>query len=164
MEFVPFLVREEISVPLTPSEVNQRLEEDIEPRWTLKWWAPTRTKHKDFEGEIVNHHFEIRRVIDYRNDFLPVSVGDIHPDHTGSRIELTFSLPTPLIVGIAIWLAATGAFACLLLAFGVRNGTFDLSSLVPLGMFLLGLIAPTIAFYGEVSKVRSLLHRLLSNE
>ncbi len=121
-------------------------------------------KHRPFEGEVYRYHFEIRRVVEYRNDFLPIVIGDIHSADAGSLIELTFKAATPLIVFMVMWLALTGIVGSWLLVSDARNGTLSVASLVPLGLFSLGcagIVGFSISFDREVSKAKASLHELL---
>ena len=59
-----------------------------------------------FAGTITGNHFRIRRVIGYRNSFLPVISGQVTPDVLGSRIDVVLRVSAPVCVVMTIWLAA----------------------------------------------------------
>jgi hypothetical protein len=126
---------------LTVPDALQRLSRHVRPprsRWqAIEFacsWDPK--NEPPFIGTITGDHFRIRRVIGYRNSFLPVISGRVTPDIYGSRIDVVLRVNAPVIVVMTIWLAAAvvgaavgvsswletrdarGLFALLLQAFG----------------------------------------------
>jgi hypothetical protein len=96
---------------LTVPDALQRLSQNVRPRRS-RWeaigsafsWDPK--NERPFVGTITGDYFRIRRVIGYRNSFLPVIFGRATPDVYGSRIEVVLRVSTPVITVMTIWLAA----------------------------------------------------------
>ena len=66
-------------------------------------WGLSRN-HKFFTGTIENGKFNINRIIHYRNNFLPIIIGQIHDDLDTSRIEITMRLSYFIL---ASWLCSS---------------------------------------------------------
>jgi hypothetical protein len=70
-----------IETHLTPSEALTRLEAAVEPVRRFRWSRPERA----FEGVLDGYLFDLRRVIRYRNSYLPCIRGTIQESGTGAR-------------------------------------------------------------------------------
>ncbi len=62
-----------------------------------------------FEGSVSADGFRIRRVIHYRNSFLPLIIGRFERSPYGTRIEITMR---PVIAVIGLWIFWMGAVSC----------------------------------------------------
>jgi hypothetical protein len=82
-------------------EAEQRLAAHVEPR-KLRWGLSR--NHKFFAGTIENSKFNINRIIHYRNNFLPIIIGQIHDDLDTSRIEITMRLSYFIIGFMALFI------------------------------------------------------------
>jgi hypothetical protein len=65
-----------ISSPLDPATARQRLARAVGPH---SW--------SGFEGELVGKEFTLRRIINYRNSFLPEVSGELMPSGAGTVIS-----------------------------------------------------------------------------
>lgn len=63
--------------PLSIEEVERRLKANIEPKNNSLFSKFTRVSTKPYEGHFYGNRFEIRRIIFYRNSFLPIITGHI---------------------------------------------------------------------------------------
>ncbi len=88
MWFLPY-EQLKIRTYLNPDEVRQKLNGAVSPN---RPWFPFGSSDKPFYGEINENYFRVRRIISYRNDFLPLIEGEIHPDGNGSVINLTIQI------------------------------------------------------------------------
>ncbi len=96
---------------LSAEEVLQRLSEKVEPQksFGFGWRASYSTPYM---GNIFGNSFRIRRVINYRNSFLPSIEGEISPAMSGSRIKVAMK-PEPVVkIFMMIWLAGV-TFGCI---------------------------------------------------
>lgn len=64
-----------------------------------------------FRGQLKSGTFNISRIIDYRNSFLPDIKGTFHPQNDGTRITLSMRLNPFVAVFMAVWLGAVGSVA-----------------------------------------------------
>jgi hypothetical protein len=135
---------------LTVPDALNRLSRNVGPRRS-RWqkiesvFSGDPKNEPAFEGTITGDHFRIRRVIRYRNSFLPVIVGRVTPDIDGSRIDVVLRVSTPVIIVMTIWLAAAvvGAYTGVSSWLGTRDARWLLALLLPVfgcGLILGGFI------------------------
>jgi len=92
---------------LPKDKVEDILKENIQQRPKIKFGFSAPQNQKLFNGIIENNHFEIRRVIYYRNSFLPIIKGNIY-EEVKTKIKLNIE-PEPIIMGfIVLWLGGVG--------------------------------------------------------
>ncbi len=60
---------------------------------------------KPYEGEIGEQRFYIKRIINYRNSFVPRITGTINQDLNGSTVNIIMKLPSNVIIFLCIWFA-----------------------------------------------------------
>lgn len=160
MKFIP---RERIIVEthLTPTEVQQRLDEVIEPKRVFRGFS---RDHKPYQGELFNNRFEVTRIIHYRNSFLPVIRGEIQPAAAGSRIAITMQPHVLVYLFMIVWLSfAGGAFLLTLSATATSAvaGESDwLVILAPAAMFLFGYLLVMGGFHFEANKSKAFFQQL----
>ena len=140
---------------LSPDEVLRRLAERVEPKRLLRFGGD-----RPYEGVVSPQGFEIRRIILYRNSFLPHVHGSVRPDGPGSVVQAELALHPFTAVFMGIWLGLVGLFGVVFVVTTVAHGGFDASMLIPLGMFGAGYGMMHGGFAFEVGKVRRLLDEI----
>lgn len=155
MPLLPFQ-RLEIHSPLPAEEAAERLAAQVEP---LRWF---RFKHGTcaFEGSVDGSEFRIRRVIGYRNSFLPQIRGTISPTATGSRIDCRLSLHPFVIAFMVIWFGAVIAIGGAFVFTPTEPGRSPWFRLIPVAMLVFGWILATGPFAFEANRARHLLTEL----
>lgn len=113
-----------------------------------------------YEGQIIDHTFSIRRIIRYRNSFLPRIKGVITPDINGSIISVKMRLHIVIIIFVTFWCLAILMAASVFLMISVRDGKFNPFILIPVTMLLIGYGATVGAFHYESSKSKLDLQQL----
>ncbi len=97
------------------------------------------SSHKPYSGRIEGHIFIIKRIIGYRNHFLPEIKGVITPDGSNINIELSVK-PNPVAL---IFIGFFFVFACIASLVSiyiiVTSEVFEPLTLIPFGM--LGVVA-----------------------
>lgn len=144
---------------LSTDRVREKLLEVVEPRKTWRW--NRRNPDKPYEGEVGDHSFEMMRIINYRNSFLPVIKGRITPEPMGSKIEIEMSLHPVVFVFMLIWLGMVGQFGVLFLIASIAEGKFEPAALIPVGMFIFGCLLPLIGFKPEAARSKKFFQQLL---
>ena len=149
----------EVRTSVSCEEVLRRLGERVEPK---RWFRfPFLEKHRPYEGVVSAEGFQINRVIQYRNSWLPFVEGSVRRDGGKTRIEVWLKLHPFVAVFTTVWLGFTGLGG---LVAGVRLFTaqepFEPMGLIPLGMFAFGYLLAHGAFAIEVGGVRQLLDQL----
>ena len=147
----------ELYSPLPAEAVALALGNAVEPKRWLRFGAGSRP----FEGAVTQSSFDIRRIISYRNSFVPQIRGTIAPEGGGSRISITMQLHLAVAIFMTLWLSAV-FLAVIASAPAVLSGRAELATaLVPLGMFLFGSILTVASFSIEARKAERLLASLL---
>jgi hypothetical protein len=121
-----------IETPLTKEETIFNLTECIEPEKTFRFFNKSDTR--DFEGQLRGNEFEIKRIINYRNSFLPIIKGRIQTIGTGTRITVNMRIHVAVMAFMAVWFGFIGLFFLASLNSEDNGDTI----LFPLGMLLFG--------------------------
>ncbi len=144
-----------------PDRVRETLLTVVEPRKIWRWYFTN--PDKPYQGEIGDRAFQIVRIINYRNSFLPLINGRITPEGTGSQIEISMSLHPVVFIFMLVWLGMVGNIGILFLIAALSEGTFEPAALVPLGMFLFVCLLVFVGFKPEAAKAKKFLRELLEN-
>jgi hypothetical protein len=139
MKFLPY-ERLKINTALSSQEVLKRLETAIEPKRYFRFFG---SGTKPYQGSVEGSHFEVSRIIGYRNSFLPVIKGDVQGEISGCSVYLTMQ-PHILVTAFMIfWMGGVGLFFLGFL-YSVASSltqphtTDPTLALVPAGMFIFG--------------------------
>jgi hypothetical protein len=151
--------RFKIETTLTSDEVHNILAANVEP----SQWLRFRGNRCPWEGEVMTESFRIRRIIRYRNSYLPLLRGHIIATSGGSIVEGTMTLQ-PIVLGFMIfWFSGVillgGSMTVSLLA----HGAWQPMALIPLGMLVFGWILTSGAFTFEARKARASLGEMLGS-
>jgi len=104
--------RFELNSPLKPAEALAAMSAHTEPERFFRVGWPNGANDKRFEGNVSADAFHVRRVIGYRNSFLPVVDGRVSAAGRGSRVTITMRPFVFVFVFAAIW-----TIACLFMLF-----------------------------------------------
>lgn len=105
--------RFEIVSPLDRQAALDVMRAHTEPEKLFRMGWPNSANDKRFEGTVSGDGFHVRRIIGYRNSFLPVIDGTIHAGASGTRIEVQMRMFIFVYAFCAIWIvgALTAMFA-----------------------------------------------------
>lgn len=149
-----------ITTALPPDIVREKLISVVEPPSRNIRWGMTKPD-KPYQGKISESYFEISRIINYRNSFIPVIKGRIYPDGTGSKIHIEMTMHPFVMVFMGIWLGIVGQGALGMLIAAFSSATFEPAYLIPLGMFVFGILLCAIGFRPEANGSKKFLIDLL---
>ncbi|MGZ3765938.1 MAG: hypothetical protein ACXVB0_13195 [Mucilaginibacter sp.] len=164
MKFFPYEIFY-ITTSLKPAEVQDRLSKEVEP--------PQRLSFKNlfsfgsgayFSGYVVNGTFECKRMINYRNSFLPIIKGTTETYLNGSRLHVKMSMHIAVVIFMCFWLGGVGVFGIGFLLQNYSKGGFEPASLIPVGMFVFGYVLATSAFKFESTKAKDKLLEILDGK
>jgi hypothetical protein len=144
-------------MPLAPSDVIARLAAAVEPR---KFWR-FGGGQRPFEGEVSATSFRIRRIITYRNSFLPVIRGDVVPEGRGSRLAASLTLHPSVIVFLVIWSALLVIIGAGVWARALASDAWNGEAFMPLGLLAFAWVLTSASFTFEARKPRTLLTEVL---
>ncbi len=143
MRLLPYR-RLSIRTQVPPEVVLRRLQED-----------------QRYEGEITADGFSIKRIIWYRNSFLPRVAGTVRADGTTAVLgEATLKLHPSVAVFSTFWLGGIGALGLRFLAQAVSRGRYSWFLFPPVGLFVFGYLLMQLAFLAEARPVRRLLEEI----
>ena len=154
---------------LSPQEITERLEEVTgQPKSFRQRLKPREKEYGTsvFSGEVHPKHFKLRRIIDYRNSFLPVISGEIVKDFNHTHVYLTFRLSTFVYIFDALWLGSVLLVNIIIIYmyFTLDKPSFTLPALIPVFMLLFGYLLSVIPFTYEVNKAKKILMKLWEAE
>jgi hypothetical protein len=164
MIFLPF-ENFYIITSLNPEQVQDYLQQEVEPGNGFSFKSIfSSSSDKYFSGYVINGTFEFKRVISYRNSFLPQIKGSTEAWINGSRIHVTMRMHIAVIIFMCMWLGGVGLAGVGILLRSFSKGVFEPTTLIPFGMFLFGYVLATGGFKYESSKARNKLVELLNGE
>ncbi|SHF35155.1 hypothetical protein [Chryseobacterium vrystaatense] len=160
MKYLPF-ERIIYRTNLSEQEVVKRLSDFIEPK-KFSWGKKTT---KEYEGFVTNSSFEINRIIDYRNSFLPQISGTFKENNGVTQIEVTMKLHVLVLVFLIVWCG----FALLFLigmgvAVGIAEEKISLVLFIPVFMLLFVYALTMFGFKSESKKSREFLKKSFEAE
>jgi hypothetical protein len=130
---------------------------DIEPRKVFRF---STGPGKKYEGHLDGNRFEISRIIDYRNSFLPNITGTIEDNGIKRTVNVQMTLPLFALLFLCVW---SGAFLLAVTNFlvdQIASGKFDAGILFVLFFFLLGYGLAMAGFTYEAGKTKAYFDRL----
>lgn len=148
MNFLPF---ENITYKsrLNENDIIDRLIEVTEPEKTFRFGKKGNGKTKYYEGQINGRTFAIRRIIDYRNSFLPKISGVIFHDNNETTIKVKMRLNVYVIIFLCFWCVFLSSFFIIDL---INQAQFDSSTLSSIGMIFFAYLLTTMGFKLESNK------------
>ncbi len=157
-----FLPTESITykTKLKEEEIFRRLSELIEPEKAFRFGIFGRGSTKPYEGRISSRKFDIKRIINYRNSFLPRINGIVEKDYDGINIKVKMRLHTFVIVFMCCWWGVAG-FACIaFLKQSLGTSDFSPATLIPFCMLLFAYLLTMGAFKVESNKSKMDLQKI----
>lgn len=144
---------------LSKEQVVLRLSENIEAKKTFGFGNYS----KPYIGYINGNNFEIERVINYRNSFLPQIKGNVYSELSGTKINVKMMPASYVLFFMAIWFGGV-IVGCLAMLFILFTEGFTSFLFLPFIMFLFGIGLLYGAFKTESAKSKKDLMRILEAE
>lgn len=143
--------------PLKVHRLVARMQERIEPRkWVRKPWSHD---HTALQATIHEQGFSARRIIHYRNAFLPILYGKFTPTETGTSIRIRM-MPHPLVIG---FMACPFGFLAIVGLAGLAAALEDGNWSFPAGVGVMGGLALLLvygSFFAEADKAKLLISQV----
>lgn len=134
MKFLPY-ERLKIITSLSVDEVLKRLNNSIEPK---RYFRLLGSGTKPYQGSVEGSHFEVSRIIGYRNSFLPMIKGDLQSEISGCSVYITMHPKIFVTAFMIVWLGGVGFFFLTFLYSLASSSTDPSIVLIPGGMFVFG--------------------------
>lgn len=153
-----------LTTELTADEARERLSKVIDsPKMFRGYWIFAPPPPKPYQGTIAGNQFRIRRIINYRNGFLPVIEGKICPDLMGCHIAIKIKLNRVVILFLLLWVGICLPTALVSLLEIFKHKTIDLRGcLVQVLMGILSYTICMIAFKIQARIAKKFLYRVFS--
>jgi hypothetical protein len=159
MKYLPF-ERITYKTNLSEKEVLTRLSGFVEP----KKFGLGKNYIKEYEGTVNNNSFEISRVIQYRNSFLPQINGRIQNENNGTQIQVTMSLHAFVFFFLIVWWSFALIFFIGVSLRAIREKEISVELFLPLGMLLFVYALTMIGFKSESKQAKEYLRRSFDAE
>lgn len=155
---------------LSAEEVKSRLAANIEPEMKFQFSVFKRTRSKLYEGKIEENRFTIKRIIDYRNSFLPVIKGKISEMQGQVHIQINMRPSTGILIFFSFWIGIVSIVCLSIILVAIvqirkifENG-FSPAALIPFGMFVFGSLLVTFGFKSESRESKEFLKALVEGQ
>lgn len=134
---------------LTSEEVVRRLSNIVGPKRSIAVHLFGPRPDKPYEGTVGAHDFSIKRVIHYRNSFLPRIHGVVSQGLKGSEVQVVMRLHPLVTVFMVMWLSFAGLMFSASLS---RLNEGPWMQLVPLGLLAFGYLMALGGFKFEARR------------
>jgi hypothetical protein len=118
---------------------------------------------KPYKGEIYSDGFEILRVIDYRNSFLPTIKGEIIETETGIELKVKMRMNPVVVAFLSVWLGLVFIIS-ILTTFQLFTKEFNPLFLAPHVMLVFGLVITLTGYLEEVNVSKEDIKEIFSAE
>ncbi|TMM57907.1 hypothetical protein FEE95_00290 [Maribacter algarum] len=150
----------ELYTSLPIEEVEKIIVENVQEAKGMDFRLSKPKNQKLFEGNYARNQFEIQRVINYRNSFLPQIKGNILPATSGSKIIAELKMHDFVLVFMLIWLGGAALASIGTIYSILTNGIQSFFSAIPLVMLTFGAAMVYFAFKYEADKAVDELKRI----
>ncbi|MRI00031.1 hypothetical protein GH721_05720 [Kriegella sp. EG-1] len=128
----------ELVTSLSKEEVEKILIENMQAKKGIEFGFSKRTNQKLFEGTYYHGQFNIQRVINYRNSFIPKITGKISSGVGGTKIIAELKMHGFVIVFMVFWMGGVSLASIGAIYSMINNGINDFFSLIPIIMLVFG--------------------------
>ena len=145
------------------SAVIEKLDAQIEAPRAFRW--DFSRNHAPYEGTISSSGFEIRRIIHYRNSFLPNIRGRFESSAEGTLIRVTVKLHPFVIAFLLFWYSVWYSISIPFFLFGALSGNVDVFTAFQfVGLPILLLFVFWCSFWYEANRSRRELAQIILGE
>lgn len=150
---------------LTVAEVMLRLGANVAPKkltsnLVVTRWGQKEKLDKPYAGVINGQHFDISRVINYKNSFLPVIKGEVVHFLGQTEIKVKSSPHIAVLVFSVFWMSMVFLGCVAVTIANIKDG-FEPTLLIPFAMLVFGSLLFTIPYKIEARKSKAFLANLL---
>lgn len=149
---------------LSKSEIIGRLAGNIEPERIFRFSMFSGKSSKSYEGQIKGDSFDIKRIITYRNSFLPRITGVMETDSYGMTIKVKMRMHILVIFFICFWCGGVILAGVFILTNSFDGSAFNPAALGPFGMLLFAYGLTIGGFKYESGKSKKDLQKIFEAE
>lgn len=146
---------------LSKVEVVAALKSNVGLKQNFGLWDQKVENERKFEGVVYDDHFVIKRIIHYRNSFLPEIKGKIIEKLSGTEIEMVLKPVSFVIVFMILWLSFVSVLFIATLI-GVIFGKASITvCIIPTVMLCIGIGMLAFGFSAESEKAKKEIIEIL---
>jgi hypothetical protein len=145
---------------LPVTEVLSRISDSIDAKRTNAFVAYFKGFDKPYRGHINGSTFHIVRNISYRNSFLPEIKGTVSTFLGKTEVTIKMALNQLVAIFMILWLSVVG-IAAVVIGIGALRSRPTPASLIPVGMFVFGILLTILPFKYESAQSKRFLRELL---
>ena len=144
--------------PLCLIDARRALVSHVDERggWSIFWTRPA--DRLQFRGKVKDDHFEIVRIISYRNSFIPLVVGHLSEDSNGTTVEIRMRMYLFTSIFMVVWMVGASVGAIVFFTLAVVRGE-SIGLLTPL-LPVSGVMMVGVGFGSEAVKAERLLREI----
>ncbi|MBE9118314.1 hypothetical protein IQ249_20690 [Lusitaniella coriacea LEGE 07157] len=144
------------------SQVIENLEAHIEVPKIVRWKFSR--NHAPYEGKVSSSGFEVRRIIHYRNSFLPQIKGKFEPQSKGTLVRVTMGLHPLVMAFLLFWLATWYSISTPFFLAHLLSGDISFEVGIFLGAPIALLFVFWCVFWYEAKRSHRELTQIISGE
>jgi hypothetical protein len=167
MKFKDFLPYENyiLITKLSPKIVMDKLQAQVQAERSI--YKSVSPKNLLYEGRCADNSFKIKKIINYRNSFLPNITGNVYTELGETHIHIKMQPHTFVLVFMGVWLSGV-SFGCIVTLISTvlnfaANG-FNAVLFAPCGMLAFGLTLFIGGFKSESVGTKVFLKQLFEAE
>jgi hypothetical protein len=145
---------------LNEEELYRRLSNSMEPEKRLRFSFFGSSSTKTYEGKMSGQTFNMKRIIRYRNSFLPRITGIIEKDFDGLTITVKMRLHILVTVFLCFWCTGVGLASVAVLTQVISHSEFYPQTMIPFGMLIFAYVITMGGFKFESNKSKKDLQAL----
>lgn len=166
MKYLPF-EKLTLASELPAHEIRRRLALNVEPRQAFRFSIKCRKAEKVYEGDIDFNRFDVNRIIDYRNSFLPLITGQIFEKGNASEVKIVMRMATIAYIIWGTWMGGLSTMLFYVLydyLFGVvtPDESHLFGIIIILAMLTFGYLLALLGFKTESKRSKKFFIRLLT--
>lgn len=109
-----------LASPLSLAEARRALSSQVDEKTTWSFFV-RRSHGRPFHGNIRGDDFAIVRIIQYRNSFIPVILGRLRGEPTGTSVEIRMRMTLPVCLFMGLWMVMAGLGGIAVMVLSILN-------------------------------------------
>lgn len=147
---------------LAPAECLEVIQQNTSPLKALSIFRAD-PKGRFFIGKVHAHGFVVRKVIDYRNSFIPIAHGVVKPIANGTEVTIVFKPHKVVSIFTVIWFTVLLSASVAMIVACIYKGIFEKEALLPCGMLVIASAVFYTAFNAEYESSKKIFMDILKS-
>jgi hypothetical protein len=161
MTFLPY-DKIDLTTRLTDKQIVSKLKSITDTDTKFSFKKLFKSNDKSYFGTITDESFEIKRIIYYKNSFLPILFGSFQKTINGSTISIKMRMHMAVNIGLSIICSFLLFFSIGFLLYTDKSDEKEITRFIPLIMFSIIYVLVMFFYKLESKKAQRDLIELLS--